>query len=382
METSSINLQLQLGAEVPAPAPKDITEKLQSVQVTHSDSGPAGFQLSFNADRTKGLSQDFALLSSPLLKPSVRVLLTISISGVRTTLMDGFITRQELVHSTQFGASTLTITGEDVSVVMDVVEVSDEFPQMGAGEIAELVLAKYSTIGIVPEIIPTPTDLIPSLTQRVPQQNGTDRCYVNELAGLFGYVFYVQPGTSPLTNVAYFGPPQRESAPKSALTVGSGSATNVESISFKFDSIAPTLVDGFVQGDETEEEEDVPLTTVESTRQPPLAAEPALDAFSLFQRRKLFTDPRFGIAQALVDGQATTDVSTDKVVVGEGKLNTVRYGDVLTAPGIVPVRGVGQSYDGLYYVQSVTHNISRTDYKQSFTLTREGVGSTITNVNL
>jgi len=46
----------------------------------------------------------------------------------------------------------------------------------------------------------------------------------------------------------------------------------------------------------------------------------------------------------------------------------------------VGVRGVGSTYDGLYYVQSVTHRIRPGSYKQSFTLTREGVGSTVPRV--
>ena len=35
---------------------------------------------------------------------------------------------------------------------------------------------------------------------------------------------------------------------------------------------------------------------------------------------------------------------------------------------LVGVRGAGPAFDGLYYVKSVTHNIKRGEYKQSFTL--------------
>jgi len=41
------------------------------------------------------------------------------------------------------------------------------------------------------------------------------------------------------------------------------------------------------------------------------------------------------------------------------------------------VRGVGTAFDGLYYVKSVTHNIKRGEYKQSFELTRNGLVSTV-----
>ena len=53
----------------------------------------------------------------------------------------------------------------------------------------------------------------------------------------------------------------------------------------------------------------------------------------------------------------------------------MRYGRALQLRRLVGVRGVGQDYDGLYYVQRVTHKIKPGEYKQSFTLTREGRGT-------
>jgi hypothetical protein len=42
---------------------------------------------------------------------------------------------------------------------------------------------------------------------------------------------------------------------------------------------------------------------------------------------------------------------------------------------VVGLRGVGYSYDGLYYVQQVAHTIERGSYRQRFNLQREGLGS-------
>jgi hypothetical protein len=38
------------------------------------------------------------------------------------------------------------------------------------------------------------------------------------------------------------------------------------------------------------------------------------------------------------------------------------------------------AFDGLYYVKSVTHNIKRGEYKQSFELGRNGLISTLPKV--
>ena len=40
---------------------------------------------------------------------------------------------------------------------------------------------------------------------------------------------------------------------------------------------------------------------------------------------------------------------------------------------LVGVRGAGLAYDGMYYVESVTHSLKRGEYKQNFTLSRDGL---------
>ena len=51
-----------------------------------------------------------------------------------------------------------------------------------------------------------------------------------------------------------------------------------------------------------------------------------------------------------------------------GSLDVLRYGRILNARQLVGVRGAGLAFDGMYYVNSVTHNIKRGEYKQNFTL--------------
>ena len=47
---------------------------------------------------------------------------------------------------------------------------------------------------------------------------------------------------------------------------------------------------------------------------------------------------------------------------------------------LVGIRGSGTAFDGLYYVNSVTHEIKRGEYKQSFELTRNGLVSTLSSI--
>jgi hypothetical protein len=62
-------------------------------------------------------------------------------------------------------------------------------------------------------------------------------------------------------------------------------------------------------------------------------------------------------------------------ITGSGSLDVLRYGHVLRARMMVGVRGVGFTYDGLYYVNSVTNDIKRGQFKQSFNLSRDGLVS-------
>ena len=70
------------------------------------------------------------------------------------------------------------------------------------------------------------------------------------------------------------------------------------------------------------------------------------------------------------------------MISASGQLDVLRYGQVFKARQLAAVRGAGQYYDGKYYVKSVTHNIKRGEYKQSFTLSRGGTGSSVSTVSV
>lgn len=388
----SVDLGLYVGSSSLEPAPESLTRALQRVEVHRTDAAPSGFQLTFHAERY-GSSTDEPLLAGGQLAPFQRLALVATVSGTPQVLIDGYVTRQELAPNEGAGGSTLTVTGEDVSVKMDLFEISFEWPAMTDFLIAEAVLVKYALIGIVPEVEPTVSDLVPF--GYVPQQNSTDRCWVQQLAAQNGNLFYIKPGPTVGKNKAYWGPPVRTGTPQRTMSVDVGPFSNVDSITFAYDALAPTVTYGAVQVYNVP----VPLAVGASTRSPALATDPALGDYSsllsnplsffdqllsLKVRGSLLQHQGYNYVKAATIGQAKVDLSTDQVVTAEGELSTSRYGAVLDAPGLVALRGAGTSYDGLYYVKQVTHEITTVegswDYKQKFTLTREGVGTTVEEV--
>jgi hypothetical protein len=152
-----------------------------------------------------------------------------------------------------------------------------------------------------------------------------------------------------------------------------GSATNVDSINFRNNSLAPTLVSGKIQDRHTNQSQ--PVRSFTSTRVP-LSREPALLANAPYVKRSQFRQCGLNTMQASARAQGMTDASVDDVVTATGDLNVIRYGDLLKPRRPVGLRGVGFQYDGLYYVKKVTHRITREEYKQNFTISREGTGST------
>ena len=116
--------------------------------------------------------------------------------------------------------------------------------------------------------------------------------------------------------------------------------------------------------------------TFDSTRKPPLALMSAL-AMQFPNVRTTLLEQGSGALDATEAGaraQGITDKSVDNVATAQGELDGLQYGGVLKPRGIVGVRGAGFTHDGRYYVKSVSHSISKGQYKQRFSLTREGTG--------
>src|SRR5438552_15616228 len=115
-----VYLTLLIGPMVPVPAPQSVTDALVSVQV-NSGGERTGFQLVFSVSKTSPLRQ--TLLPAGYFDPIItRIIVICTLGGVPQVLVDGIITRQEFAPSNEPGKSTLTLTGEDVSVLMDVVQ--------------------------------------------------------------------------------------------------------------------------------------------------------------------------------------------------------------------------------------------------------------------
>ena len=354
-----IRLVLLIGETVPLPAPADVVDAITRVEVTNDAEQGDGFQITFTLGKDQ--AGNYGLLDSGTLDPFNRVVIAVAIGVVQEVLIDGIIAHHQLVPSNEPGMSTLTVTGKDLSQVLDLEEKNGEYGNQPDSVIFTRLIGAYGQYGLVAQ--PTPTTDVPNELQRIPRQYETDLEFIQRMAGRNGFVFYIEPVTFGV-NRAYFGPEARAGVPQPALTVNMDSFSNVNTLSFSHDALAPTGAEGAIVEPITKTI--IPLPSLPSLRIPPLAAKPTPARRKVLVRCAANKNP----AQA-----ASTAANAPESVRGEGELDTLRYGSVLRARRPVGVRGAGHSYDGDYYVRKVTHVItSGVSYTQQFTISREGPG--------
>jgi hypothetical protein len=356
-----------MGPTIAVPVPQPVTDALQSLQVTTTAGQASGFQLTFAVSKNSIISR--TLLPVGFFDPKIRVILVVILNGTPTVLMDGIITRQDLRAGDDPGAATLTITGEDLTAVMDLADEYACYPAMSSDNQVRAICLKYAAYGLIPAVIPPVLLETKSPTDQIPVQSSTDLQYIRSLASDAGYVFYIDPGPLPGANVAYWGPEIRIGVPQPALSINMDAATNVESLSFSFDGRARAQMTVTITEPNSKRSIPIPIPDIGLLR-PPLAARPAI---ALRQEPVPNTAKLTGIGAALV-GLAMTAQASD-AISGQGRLDVLRYGHILQARRLVSVRGAGLAYDGLFYVRSVTDDIKRGEFKQSFTLARDGLVS-------
>jgi hypothetical protein len=367
-------LSLRIGAFSADPVPQAVIEALTEVQVSSTLGSQGGFQAKFTLGKQSLIGA--TLLPSGYFDPRRRVIITVTVNGVSTVLMDGIITKQDVAPSNTPGQSTLTVTGLDLSALMDFIDLTGiPYPAMPLFAIVNLVLAKYAVFGVIPLVIPNVIGLVMNPIERFMKQQGTDYQYVATLARRYGHVFYLDPGPQPGQSIAYWGPDLGSFFPtQPALSVNLDAATNVESLSFSYDGLQAKQYIATILEPNSKIPIPIPVPNIDI-----LKASLAKHAPTPLKSEVVGELSNKSVAEAALLLLGALTKSAD-AISASGQLDVLRYGHVLKPRAKVAVRGAGAYYDGLYNVASVTHSIKRGEYKQSFSLKRGGVGSSIDRV--
>lgn len=404
-----VSFKLLIGTGTPSAAPPELVASLTKVSVQTDAKGLSGFSLDFEterySDKADADNKEYPLITTGLLEPfESRVQIVVNVFGTEKVLIDGFITNQDISLS-RGGATRIGIKGRDVSVKMDMMELSKSYLQedqgLKASEVVKRIIqARYQSLGIELDVVAPENE---AQAKNPNRQRTTDLRYIQYLAKKNACVFYVEPGQSAGQNRAYWGPPEATDATaQKALTINMGMADNLDSVSLSHQADNPALTYGQFL-DTTQDPKAVDINIGKTSQDvddslfknpliPSAASGFAADPDSAFDdlskltvRGTLFDYPGDNLAKAKDTAQSKTDESVAAGVTVTGSLNTADYESILEVRKNVDLRGVGERYDGTYQVKSVTHSISLSQgdwtYNQSFKLWRGGLGTTIQEVN-
>ena len=364
MPDLGVRLQLLIGANVPVPAPYEVMDSFISLEVRHNDRERDVFEMEFSLGKDSLL--DYGLLLNGYFDPPNRIVIGVLMGVLPEVLMDGVITSHQVMPSNKPGESTLRITGEDISLRLDLDPASTTHANQPDSIIVTKILANYLRFGITPNV--TQTTDVPIEVNRVPSQQETDLAYIRRLAERNGFVFYIEPLPAPGFSTAYFGLDNRLGSPQPALSINMGPQTNLDQpINFHYNALGPAAPRVTILDPITKTPIQIPAP---SGLRPPLAIRPAAPLRTTIARDAANLDPGQGVLRAVSSATDSSDA-----VSASGEIDAVRYGQVLRSRRLIGVRGAGLSYNGNYYVKQVTHRIRRGEYKQSFQLSREGHGS-------
>ena len=369
-----VHLTLMIGPAIAKPVPQVVLDALDSVKVMVNTGKDAAFELVFTISNRSPLQTMFLLAGGASI-PIMRVIIVVTINGTPSVLIDGVITQHQIAPGSDAAHSTLTLTGEDLSAVMNLIDFTGiPYPALPPEARVAVCVAKYAMLGVIPKIIPSIMMDVPLPTERIPRHKGKDLEYVRSLADDVGYVFYLEPGPSAGTSFAYWGPEIKVGAPQPALNINMDAHTNVESLSFRFDADSRKLPTIMIQNAASHTTITIPVPDI-TPLNPPLGLIPPIPK----DIEPIESSAKLTPVQAALIGIATAAKSAD-ALSATGSLNVLRYGRLLEPRKLVGVRGAGDAFDGLYYVESVTHDIKRGEYKQQFTLRRNGLLSTVPRV--
>lgn len=275
-------------------------------------------------------------------------------------IFDGVITHVRPAFGPDLAGCTLEIWAMDRSVLLDRVDLLKDWPNKKDSDIAAEIFNRYGLTPVVEDTTVIHEEVISTIIQRE-----TDMQFLRRLALRNGYGCYVEGKTG------YFQPPQLDQPPQPVLAVHFGDETNVSEFALEVDALAPVQV-AMQQIDRGSKE--VLEMLAEQSRQPRLGSQGS-------------TDLPAGIEPALsvAGGVAATSLlemtalceglyhQREWFVSGEGEINGNAYGQALRPRRTVTIKGIGETYSGVYYVTHVTHSFTRDGYSQYFRVKRNAL---------
>ena len=282
-------------------------------------------------------------------------------------LISGFITHVKPDFPRDHAQCSVEIWGMDGSVRMDRVEKLRAWPNMKDSDIAaEIFKEDY---GFIPDV--DDTGIIHDDRVSTIMQRETDMQFLKRLAQRNGFECYVEGATG------CFHAPRLSASPQPVLAVHFGEReTNVNSFALEVNALTPTSAAMFEVDWQTKA---VLPGSAEIGEQPLLGSIRATELSAPIA-------PEIKAGKVFVNLNAATGTTEDMdrlckalvhqaewLVTAEGEIDGNQYAHVLKPHGTVTIKGIGETYSGIYYVTHVTHTFGPRGYTQSFRAKRNAL---------
>jgi len=290
-----------------------------------------------------------------------RVFITAGFEADMQQLIAGYITHVRPDFGAGLDQCRLEVWGMDASVLMDREDKLKDWPSKKDSDIAAEI---FNTYGLTPEV--SDTEVIHEEEVSTIIQRETDIQFLKRLALRNGYECYVDGDTG------YFRPPQIDAASQPVLSVHFGDETNINHFNLEVNALAPANVAMF-QVDRSNKE--VLDATSEAGQQRMLGANGADTYLGAGMVPGLVY-----IGQTATTGSPEMDMlcqglydNGEWFVTGEGEVAANQYGTILKPRSTVTIKGIGETYSGVYYVTHVTHIFTGDGYIQPFRVKRNAL---------
>jgi phage protein D len=311
-----------------------------------------------------GTDGKWSLLDDERIKVWKPLAFKVQLGDTEVELIDGFITQLNPHVVTDLNSCCLEIVGMDGSCLMSVEEKIKAWPGKTDSDIAREVFQTYSLTPQVDDVDVGHEEAVSTILQR-----DTDIRFLKRLARRNGFECFVKGGTG------YFQNPVLDGDPLPVLAAQFGQDTNLMTFRGNLNALRPTSVEMQQYDIATKE---VQSATTDTGEQRQLGRDAAIDtATPTSGSPKLFVRHAVTTSQAEMENLCRAIFhEAEWLIEGRGEVDTVAYGSVLQARQLVPIRGVGETFSGVYYLSSVKHVFTANSYVQHFTAKRNALAPT------
>jgi len=290
-----------------------------------------------------------------------KVTVSVALDGEEQDLIEGYVTQIRPHLDADEEQSYVEILGMDATCLMSLEEKLKDWPGKSDSDIAREIFSSYKLTSEVDDTGPAPAEEEMTVIQRE-----TDIQFLRRLARRNGFECFVKGGVGAFRKPVLTGP----TLP--VLAAHFGDETNLVSFDARSDALRPVKVTMHRLDPVAKELQEA---AVEAAEQKQLGLEGALSlAPPEGVTSRMFV--KQAVASSLVEMQNFSRALTEEstwFVEGRGELDSSLYDAILEVRRLVPIKGVGEAFSGVYYLTNIRHIFRDERYTQQFTARRNAL---------